>query len=190
MNKAKEMIPEVESWAIPRSKGLGFKLDDGGRSAAGFKGSAGDCVTRAIAIAEFRDYNEVREELMAEKRSWMAKSRSRSAKKAKSASVRNGTEAKVYRPYLEKRGWVRKTLVKFGDPSRKKMVPEEIPLGNVIVEIPKHVIAIKDHVVHDTFDSRTTNVWEDGVPTEKITPRTMVAFWVKEPNKPERKPSK
>lgn len=28
-----------------------FVYDDGGRSAAGFKGKTGDCVTRAIAIA-------------------------------------------------------------------------------------------------------------------------------------------
>jgi hypothetical protein len=27
-----------------------FVYDDGGRSAAGFKGKTGDCVTRAIAI--------------------------------------------------------------------------------------------------------------------------------------------
>ena len=30
---------------------LKFKADDGGRSEAGFKGKAGDCVVRSIAIA-------------------------------------------------------------------------------------------------------------------------------------------
>jgi hypothetical protein len=34
-------------------------IDDGGRAAAGFKGSAGDCVCRAIAIASGRHYKEV-----------------------------------------------------------------------------------------------------------------------------------
>ena len=29
---------------------LKFKADDGGRSAAGYKGKAGDCVVRSIAI--------------------------------------------------------------------------------------------------------------------------------------------
>jgi hypothetical protein len=33
--------------------------NDGGRKAAGFKGDAGDCVTRAIAIASGRPYAEV-----------------------------------------------------------------------------------------------------------------------------------
>jgi hypothetical protein len=38
-------------------------IDDGGREAAGFKGSAGDCVCRAIAIASGRPYKEVNDRL-------------------------------------------------------------------------------------------------------------------------------
>jgi hypothetical protein len=34
-----------------------FRYDDGGRKAAGFKGRAGDCVTRAIAIAAQLPYS-------------------------------------------------------------------------------------------------------------------------------------
>jgi hypothetical protein len=36
-----------------------FVYDDGGRAAAGFKGSTGDCVVRAIAIASGKPYREV-----------------------------------------------------------------------------------------------------------------------------------
>ena len=36
-----------------------FIRDDGGRAAAGYKGEAGDCVTRAVAIASGRPYREV-----------------------------------------------------------------------------------------------------------------------------------
>jgi hypothetical protein len=36
-----------------------FVYNDGGRKAAGFKGTTGDCVTRAIAIATDRPYIEV-----------------------------------------------------------------------------------------------------------------------------------
>jgi hypothetical protein len=39
--------------------GMDFTYDDGGRAAAGFKGSTGDCVTRAIAIATGKPYREV-----------------------------------------------------------------------------------------------------------------------------------
>ena len=41
------------------SQGLPFVHDDGGRAAAGFKGEARDCVTRAIAIATGLPYREV-----------------------------------------------------------------------------------------------------------------------------------
>jgi hypothetical protein len=36
-----------------------FQYDDGGRAAASFKGEAGDCVTRAIAIATGLPYRVV-----------------------------------------------------------------------------------------------------------------------------------
>lgn len=36
-----------------------FVYNDGGRSEAGFKGTTGDCVCRAIAIATQRPYKEI-----------------------------------------------------------------------------------------------------------------------------------
>ena len=36
-----------------------FQFNDGGRAAAGFRGEAGDCVTRAIAIATEQPYQDV-----------------------------------------------------------------------------------------------------------------------------------
>ena len=36
-----------------------FQFDNGGREAAGFKGRAGDCVCRSIAIASGRPYAEI-----------------------------------------------------------------------------------------------------------------------------------
>jgi hypothetical protein len=36
-----------------------FVLDDGGRAAAGYKGTAGDCVCRAIAIVTGQPYQQV-----------------------------------------------------------------------------------------------------------------------------------
>ena len=159
---------------------IGYVPNDGGREAAGFKGSARDCVTRAIAIAEDRDYGEVRADLMEATKAWRTKSRSRKAKSSKSASVRNGTYPEVYRPYLESRGWTRTSLVKFGSPERSHMLPSDVPSGRVIVEIPKHVAAIIDHKLHDTHDCRETNVWVDGSPTEAMKPRMITGVWTKE----------
>lgn len=36
-----------------------FQFDDGGRAAAGYKGTTGDCACRAIAIASGRPYQEI-----------------------------------------------------------------------------------------------------------------------------------
>ncbi|OZA76433.1 MAG: hypothetical protein B7X71_08395, partial [Polynucleobacter sp. 39-46-10] len=46
-----------------RGQALGFQLNDGGRGLAGFKGGAGDCVVRAIAIAAELPYMQVYEDL-------------------------------------------------------------------------------------------------------------------------------
>lgn len=45
---------------------MNWVYNDGGRADAGFKGEAGDCVTRAIAIAMDRPYKEVYNELASE----------------------------------------------------------------------------------------------------------------------------
>ena len=42
---------------------LKLKVDDGGRSAAGYKGQAGDCVVRSIAIVTGMSYQKVYEDL-------------------------------------------------------------------------------------------------------------------------------
>lgn len=42
-----------------------FTFNDGGRKEAGFKGETGDCVTRAIAIATEKPYQEVYDNLFA-----------------------------------------------------------------------------------------------------------------------------
>ena len=156
---------------------LKFEHNDGGRKAAGYKGDTGDCVTRAITIATGGDYETVRRELMGATADFRATSRSRAAKGKKTNSVRNGTLKKVYRPYLERTGWTRVSLQKFGDSKRHYMTTDDLPMGTVIVEMRKHLVTIIDHVVQDTWDSRTADKWVDGVPTDEQTPRTITAYW-------------
>ena len=45
------------------SSNLPLQINDGGRAAAGYKGKAGDCVVRSIAIATGVNYEEVYEDL-------------------------------------------------------------------------------------------------------------------------------
>ena len=58
-----------------------FKHNDGGRVSAGFKGSAGDCVTRAIAILTGKPYKEIYSELAEEIKCFAGNKKSKAAKK-------------------------------------------------------------------------------------------------------------
>ena len=164
---------------------LGFMICDGGREDAGYKGDAGDCVTRAISIATAwasrgrYEYEQHRSELMKRKAKWRKTSRSKRAKASKSNSVRNGTPKEVYRPYLEDLGWERVSLVKFGDPTRKEMVKEDIPNDIVILEVRKHLVTCANHVVLDTWDCREATLFVDGFATHETKPRTVTAYWRK-----------
>ena len=51
-------IPAFASFYIPA-----FVYNDGGREAAGYKGKAGDCVCRSIAIAAQLPYQQVYDRL-------------------------------------------------------------------------------------------------------------------------------
>lgn len=45
---------------------MNFKFNDGGREQSGYKGSTGDCVTRAIAIVTGKTYSEVYDRMFME----------------------------------------------------------------------------------------------------------------------------
>ena len=53
MKAAESQIAERQANAVD------FVYNDGGRAAAGYKGRAGDCAVRAIAIATQKPYQEV-----------------------------------------------------------------------------------------------------------------------------------
>ena len=61
---------------------MDFVYNDGGRAAAGYKGQAGDCVVRAIAIATQKPYQEVYDAInalaLAERARWGRRSSARS----------------------------------------------------------------------------------------------------------------
>lgn len=161
---------------------LEYTFNDGGRAEAGYVGDTGDCVVRAIAIAEQRDYEQVRRELMEYNRKYASTSRSRIAKKIqkRGATTRRGNWDVVYRKMLADHGWVRHSKIRVGDPARCYMVKSDIPPGRVILKVRKHVVACVDHVINDTFDCRESNVWVDGVPTDDKKPKCVTSFWTRD----------
>ena len=133
-----------------------FVYDDGGRAAGGVKGSAGDCVTRAIAIATGKPYREVYDALFAGIHS-LAAGRSRAAKRAargggrRGTTPRNGVSRKVYEAYLASIGWRWVPTMQIGTGARVHLRADELPAGRVIVRLSKHIAAVIDGVLHDTY---------------------------------------
>jgi hypothetical protein len=90
---------------------MNYVYDDGGREAAGFKGKTGDCVTRAIAIATGKPYQEVYDALWAGLHDYANSHRDRTAHRIKrgggrrGTTPRNGVSPKVYGAFLRSLGW-------------------------------------------------------------------------------------
>jgi len=145
--------------------------DDGGRAAAGFKGSTGDCVTRAIAIATEKPYAEVYESI-----NELARVTERGRNTGRS-SARTGVWKETYRLYLRAQGWNFTPLVSIGSGCKVHLRASELPKGRIICRLSKHLSAVIDGVVHDTFDpsragtrcvygyfSKTRDGWAHRVP--------------------------
>ena len=134
-----------------------WQYDDGGRAAAGFRGDTGDCVTRAIAIATGMPYREVYNELQARQAAWIATSRSAKARRDRGRttrrSIRTGVYAEVYKPWLAELGWVWTPTMAIGSGTTVHLAGAELPAGRIIARCSKHLAAVIDGVVHDTYDS-------------------------------------
>lgn len=126
--------------------------DDGGRAAAGFKGDAGDCVTRAVAIATGLPYTEVYAALAAGQAS-NRKTRS-TASSSTQRSARNGVlvKRKWFRDYMASLGWFWTATMSIGSGCKVHLRAEELPGGRLIVAVSRHYTAVIDGVIHDTFD--------------------------------------
>lgn len=123
---------------------IGFIRNDGGRAAAGFKGSTSDCVTRAIAIASGRDYKEVYEAIRKIQKSDNGK--------RGGGSPRNGVHRQHYEPYILSLGFVWVPLMKIGSGTTVHVRADELPPGRLILSLSRHMAAVIDGVLHDTFD--------------------------------------
>jgi hypothetical protein len=132
----------------------GFIYDDGGRAAAGFKGEAGDCVVRAIAIASEKPYREIYDALTAAQKQYADTRRGRVAEniRKRGPSPRNGAWKEVYRPFLESMGWQFVPTMKIGSGCAVHLRADELPPGRLIVSLSGHLTAVIDGVAHDTHD--------------------------------------
>ena len=123
-----------------------FQYNDGGREAAGFKGTAGDCVVRAVAIAEGADYRETYNSVNA------FISGSRKCKAIRRSSSRTGVMSTVTRKFLAARGWRWVPTMGIGTGTRVHLRADELPPGKLIVKLSGHLTVVIDGVIHDTYN--------------------------------------
>lgn len=125
-----------------------YTYDDGGRAAAGFKGQAGDCVARAVAIATGLPYATVYSALsrgMGEQR------------KSKGATARNGvsTGRKWFKDYMRSLGFSWTPTMSIGSGTKVHLHEGELPeKGRLVVRVSRHVCALIDGTIRDTYDPR------------------------------------
>jgi len=128
-----------------------FSHDDGGRKAAGFKGHAGDCVTRAVAIASGLPYREVYDAL-AEGNATQRVSKGFKRKRPRSARSGISTTRKWFKRYMESLGFEWTPTMFIGSGCRVHVRADELPPGRLVLNLSGHYAAMIDGVLHDTHD--------------------------------------
>lgn len=109
---------------------------DGGRSRY-FKGVAGDCVVRAIALASEKDYKEVYDDLK--------------KRMTKGTSPRNGVPKKIYHAYILELGFEWVPFMGIGTGCKVHLKKSELPQGIMICRLSKHLTCVKNHVIYDMY---------------------------------------
>ena len=133
---------------------LPWQYNDGGRKAAGFKGEAGDCLARAIAIAAdvpYRDaYTLINEEAQGERTQRGRTGRLAATRRGSSArtGVYKGTAKRV----LQSLGWRFVATMGIGTGCTVHLAQGELPMGRIIASVSKHFVAVVDGVLLDTDD--------------------------------------
>lgn len=132
-----------------------YQYDDGGRSDVGRKGHTGDCVCRAIAIAADLPYQEVYDRLAqgnASQRKSKRESKSKNRFKVRTASHGIYSSRKWFKDYMVEMGFVWTATMQIGSGCRVHLRADELPKGRIIARVSRHLVAVIDGVLHDTYD--------------------------------------
>ena len=156
-------------------------IDDGGAEAAGYRGRGRDCVTRAIAIASGVDYQVVAGAIVEEAKKERPGSRRRQGKRS---TPQSGVFKATYARYLKTLPCEWTPVMGIGTGCRMHLMADELPMGRLIVSLSKHLTAVIDGVIHDTYDPQreaysSDTTWSDGVKTvtHRILYRCVYGYW-------------
>lgn len=125
--------------------------NDGGRKAAGYRGEVDDCVVRSVAIVTGRPYKEIYNELKDIMQFWQYRKQFTFATR-REKSPRFGVSKKITKDYLYDLGFEWTPTMKIGTGCKVHLVADELPSGKLIASVSKHLVAVIDGVIHDTFD--------------------------------------
>jgi hypothetical protein len=124
---------------------MDFIYNDGGRATAGYKGQAGDCVVRAIAIATQKRYQEVYDAIN-------ALAPAERTRRGRRSSARSGVSRTMYERYLRDLGWEWAATMQLGSGRRVHLRRDELPKGRLVVRLSRHLTAVIDGVIHDIYN--------------------------------------
>lgn len=149
---------------------------DGGRAAAGYQGSTGDCVTRAIAVALTAIDTEPGAPIR-ESAEWYqhvydavnvaGKGERLSRRRRTRGSARTGIHIPTIRRLLTAWGWTWHPTMAIGAGCTVHLRRTELPSGVLIVAVSRHYTCVVDGLVYDTHD-----------PTRDGT-RCVYGYWTK-----------
>jgi hypothetical protein len=158
-----------------------FQKDDGGRAAAGCKGSAGDCVARSIAIASQRPYEEIYDRLAEGNASQRRGKHQKTGHGKRSARDGIFTGRKWFKDYMRELGFEWVSCMGVGEGCHTHLKNDELPVGRLVLSLRRHYAAVIEGVLHDTFDSspaRTYEIIENGVVVgSKECYRCVYGYW-------------
>jgi hypothetical protein len=158
-----------------------FIFNDGGRAAAGYKGSAGDCVARAVAIVSGRPYDEVYK-VLADGRGEQRVTK-RTGKKTRSARNGINVKRKWFKDYMASLGFTWTPTMKIGQGCKVHLQKDELPAGKLVVAVSGHYTTVIDGVIHDTYDPNNREAsgwWSDYADPETVKapgPRCVYGYW-------------
>jgi len=143
---------------------------DGGRANAGYKGSTGDCVIRAIAVATSKDYKDVYNDIFESQKLYAETHNNKTSRGINKygASPRRGVFKPVFRKYLEDMGW------KYVSGNRT-LDCDDFKNGTFICSVRKHMTVVKEGTLYDSYDCQMTS----GILNfegEYIPPKVRTAF--------------
>jgi hypothetical protein len=130
-----------------RPCGIGFVVDDGGRAAAGFKGTTSDCVCRAVAIATGLPYQDIYDKI-----NMLGKSERKSKNRSSKSSARTGVHKPTTRRLMASLGWTWHPTMGIGTGTKVHLCADELPTGRLVVALSRHITAVIDGTIHDTGD--------------------------------------